>query len=67
MYDLSYPETGHNIFKKCDWLEFYRNANKAIHVNAPEPQYKDVDICIFVDGNHAGEKVSHRLRSGFIM
>ena len=36
-------------------------------MNAPEPQGKEVDIHMFVDGDHAGEKVSHRLRSGFFI
>ena len=35
VYDPSYPETDDNIFKKCDWSEFYRNA-KVIPGNASE-------------------------------
>ena len=38
-----------------------------IPVNAPEPQGKEVDICMFVDSDHAGDKVSCRLRSGFLI
>ena len=38
-----------------------------IPVNAPEPHGKDVDILMFVDSDHAGEKVSHRSRFGFLM
>ena len=29
-------------------------------VNAPESHGKEVDIPMFVDSNHAGEKVSHK-------
>ena len=36
VYDPSYPEIDHSVFKKCDWSEFHRNAKEAIHVNAPE-------------------------------
>ena len=36
-------------------------------MNAPEPQGKDVDICMFVDSDHAEDKVSCRSRSGFLI
>ena len=42
-----------------------RHLEAAIHV--PEPQGKQVDICMFVDSNHAGDKVSCRSRSGFLI
>ena len=37
------PEIDHNIIKKFDWSEFYRDA-KAIPVSIPEFQGKKVDI-----------------------
>ena len=36
-------------------------------MNTPEPQGKKVDICMFVDSDHAGDKVSCRSRSGFLI
>ena len=36
-------------------------------MNAPEPQGKEVDICMFVDSDHAGDKVSCRSRSSFLI
>ena len=36
VYDPSFLEIDHSVFKECDWLEFYRDA-KAVPVNAPEP------------------------------
>ena len=36
-------------------------------MNVPEPQGKEVDVCMFVDSNHAGQKVSGRSRSGFMI
>ena len=30
VYDPLYPEIDHNIFRKCDWSEFYRDAKEAI-------------------------------------
>ena len=67
VYDSSYPEIDHNVFKKCDWWELYMEANEAIPMNIPEPWGKEVDIHIFVNSNHAGDKVPHRSRSGFLM
>ena len=37
MYDLSYPEMYHSVFKNCDWSEFYRDAKEAVPMNAAEP------------------------------
>ena len=40
MYDPLYPEIDHNVCKKSDWSEFYRDAREAISVNAQEPEGK---------------------------
>ena len=37
VYDSLYPEIYHNVFKECDWFEFYRDVKEAISINAPEP------------------------------
>ena len=67
MCDHLYPDIDHNVFKKYDWSEFYQDAKEAIPMNAPEPHCKQVDICMFVDSDHAGGKVSCRSRSVFLM
>ena len=36
-------------------------------MNAPEPQGKEIDMCMFVDSDHPGDKVSCRSRSGFLI
>ena len=46
VYDPSYPEIDHGVFKESDWSEFYRDCKLAIPMNAPEPQAKEVDICM---------------------
>jgi hypothetical protein len=35
--------------------------------NAPVPRGKDVDIRLYVDLDHAGEKVTRRSRTGFLV
>ena len=59
-----YPEIDHNVFKECDWSEFYRDVNKTISINTPKAQGKEVDICMFVDSGHTGGNSS---RSGFLI
>ena len=48
VYNPSYPEIDHIVFKKCDWSEFYRDSKEAILMNTPE-SHKQVDIHMFVD------------------
>ena len=67
VYDPSNPETDHSVFKESDYSKFYRDAKEAIPVSAPELHGKEVDICMFVDSDHAGDKVSHRSRSSFLI
>ena len=66
VYDPSYPKIAHNVFNKCDWSELYRDAKEAIHVSAPEPQGKEVHFCMFLDNDHAEDKVSCRLINDFL-
>ena len=44
-----------------------REEKEAIPVNAPESQGEEVVICTFVDSDHAGDKVSCRFRSSFLI
>ena len=37
VYDPSYSEIDHNVFKKIVWSEFYRDAIDAITINDTEP------------------------------
>ena len=67
VYDPLCPEIDHSVFKECDWSEFYRDAKGAIPMNAPEPQRKKTYIHMFVDSDHAGDKVSYRSRNGFLI
>ena len=46
---------------------FYPDAREAIPENAPSPQGKEVQINAFVDADHAGNKVTRRSQTGFII
>jgi hypothetical protein len=54
-------------FKDCDWSSFCGNVQEAILPNTPEPCGKDVDLRMFVDSDHAGDKQTRRSRTGFII
>jgi hypothetical protein len=53
-FDPSHPEINEKRFQKCDWEEFYRDAEEAIPENKPEPRGKSMSTHCFVNANHAG-------------
>jgi hypothetical protein len=55
-FDPSHPEINENRSQKCDWEEFYKEAEEAIPENKPEPQGKSMSTHCFVDANHAGTR-----------
>ena len=66
-YDPSYPTIDMNVFKPNDWKSFYENVKESIPRNAPEPRGKDVDLQLYVNSDHAGEKRTRRSRTGFFV
>ncbi len=58
IFDPMEPNVGKSDFVEGDWHEFYAGATKAIPPNAPKPLGKGVTLRMFVDSNHAGEKLS---------
>ena len=46
---------------------FYGNITEAIPPNAPAPRGKDVNLRMFVDRDHAGDKSTRRSRTGFMI
>ena len=48
-----YPEIDLCVHKKCEWIEFYLDANDTISIKASEPRGKEVDTCMFVAINCA--------------
>jgi hypothetical protein len=48
-------------------MEFYGNVEGAIPPDMPPPLGKDIDLCMMVDSDHAGEKRTLRSHTGFII
>ena len=67
MFDSSYLDIDHSNFQECVWINFYVGAMETIPPNAPPPRMKEVDLCTFVDSNHAGDKGTRRSRTRFMV
>ena len=63
----SYPDIDHDKFWECDWTDFYEGAVEALPPNAPPPIGKEVDLRMFIDSRHAGEKQTKRSRTMFMV
>ena len=48
VYDTSYQEINHSVFKKCDLSKFNQDSEETIPMNAPELLSNEVDIHRFV-------------------
>jgi hypothetical protein len=48
-------------------MEFYGNVEEVIPPDMPPPLGKDVDLCMMVDSDHAGDKRTRCSHTGFIM
>ena len=55
------------MFKEHDWCDFYGDMKEVFPPNAPETRGKEVVLRIFVDSDHAGDKLTRRSRTGYII
>ena len=67
IFDPTYPDIDLTMFPKCNWDESYSDVSEAILDNMPPPLGKDVDIRMWVDSDHAGEKRTRWSRTGFFI
>jgi hypothetical protein len=66
-FDPTYPEIDFSKFERRDWRQFYSNVEEPTPQNAPKPSAKPVVIRFYVDSDHAGDQVTRRSCTGFIM
>ena len=66
-FDTSYSNIDHRNFQECDWTDYYEGDMETIPPNASPPRGKEVDLCMFVDNDHAGNKWTWKFMTGFIM
>ena len=67
-YDSKRPPVDESVFNNsADWMDFYGEVEEQLPSNMPEPCGNPVTISAFVDANHAGNVVTHRLHSGILI
>ena len=67
-FDPKYPDIDFDTFDDgADWKTFYGDVTEAIPPNAPDPRGKAVDLCMWVDSDHAGDKMTRRSRTGYFI
>jgi hypothetical protein len=65
--DPTYPTIDQSKFKRQDWKNFYGELKEPIPVDIPETRGKGVDVQMWVDADHAGDKLTRRSRTGFFI
>jgi hypothetical protein len=67
IFDPTYPDIDLTVFLSFDWTEFYGNVEEAIPPDMPPPLGEDIDLCMMVDSDHAGDKRTRHSCTGFII
>ena len=67
VFDPRYPDINFEQFPKADWKEFYGDVKEAIPSNAPSPRGECVILRLYVDSDHAGDRLTRRSRTGFFI
>jgi hypothetical protein len=65
VFDPTHPAVDMGTFIKTDWKSMYGDVKEIIPSDAPVPCGKEVDLRLFVDSDHAGEKFRRSSRTGF--
>ena len=66
-FDPDHPQISQDRFQKFDWVDFYKDAEEEIPMDAPEPRGREVGIHCFVDASHASDKVTRRSQTGILI
>ena len=53
----TYPQVDMRPFHKADWTDFYGDVSEVVPNNAPEPRGKEIKLRMFVNSDHANDKV----------
>ena len=53
----TYPQVDMRSFHKANWTDFYGEVSEVIPNNAPEPRGKEIKLHMFVNSDHANDKI----------
>ena len=67
IFDPTRPKVDGSKFVRHDWSNFYGNVKEAIPENAPDPLGNAVTLTGYVDADHAGDRMSRRSRTGYLI
>jgi hypothetical protein len=67
VFDTTYPSVDMGTFIKTYWKSMYGDVKEMIPSDAPVSLGKEVDMHLFVDSDHAGEQITRRSRTGFVI
>jgi len=65
--DPTYPSIDENDFELQDWVSFYGSLTEELPKNMPESLGAEMFIVVYVDADHATDKVTRKSRTGFIV
>ena len=67
-FDSTYPDIDFDTFSGgAEWKTLYGDVTEDIPPNAPYPRVKDVDLRMWVDSGHAGDKITRRSCTGYFI
>ena len=67
-FDDKVPQLNTDAFRKTDWSgSIYGDVEEELPPKMPKPKGNAVTMTCFVDANHAGNKVTRRSQTGFII
>jgi hypothetical protein len=67
VFDPHFVDWDESQFQTFDWTDFYKGASESVPPNAPEPWGNPVQMNVFVDANHAGNRVTRRSHTGILL
>jgi hypothetical protein len=56
VFEPTYPSVDMGTFINTEWKSMYGDVKEIIPSDALVPRGKEVDVCLFVDSDHAGEQ-----------
>ena len=66
-FGLAHPDINDNLFKDCDWVEFYQDSSESSPGNKPVPGGYFMLTHRFVDANYAGDTETRWSLTGILL
>jgi len=67
VFDPTYPTIDYSAFPRHDWQNFYEASEEEMPYNMPLPLGKEMIIVVYVDADLAGDRLSRKSRTKFIV